>query len=481
MDRPNVVLIVADQMRGDCMGVNGHPVVQTPNLDELATRGCNFTHAYTAVPSCIPARANLMTGQNQWHTGVLGMGKGQGPMPNDFPHTLAGEFTNAGYRTHMVGKGHFHPPRTLMGFESTELDESGRVPDSDHRTWFEGHAPDGVTPDDHGVDWNGWMARPWHTEEYLHPTAWTGMRACNFVDEHDYARPFFLNVSFARPHSPYVPPACYFDMYYRGETPHPYIAEWAPMHDIPDAPPRTTAWIGRMTPEQIHRARSGYLGSISFIDGQIGRFLGWYRRYHPEAYENTWFLFAADHGDMQGDHYMWRKTYAFEGSSHIPFILCPPRGRAKRHTAQEPVELQDVMPTLLGAAGLDIPKTVDGRSLVPLLNGPAADWRTYVHGEHCTCYSDSAEMQYVTDGLRKFIWYPRTDREQFFDLEQDPGEIHDLIDAPDRRNEIAKWRGYLTEVLEERDCGWVRNGRPHCPSDEPLVSPYQDKRYQGRG
>ncbi len=90
MSRPNVIFIMADQMRGDCMSCDGHPVVETPNLDHLAARGTRFPHAYTAVPSCIPARSTVMTGMDQWHTGVLGMGRGQGPIPNDFPHTLAG-------------------------------------------------------------------------------------------------------------------------------------------------------------------------------------------------------------------------------------------------------------------------------------------------------------------------------------------------------------------------------------------------------
>ena len=127
MSRPNVVFIMADQMRGDCMSCDGHPVVETPNLDHMAARGVRFPHAYTAVPSCIPARSTVMTGMDQWHTGVLGMGRGQGPIPNDFPHTLAGTLADAGYATHLVGKGHFTPQRADMGFQSSELDESGRL------------------------------------------------------------------------------------------------------------------------------------------------------------------------------------------------------------------------------------------------------------------------------------------------------------------------------------------------------------------
>ncbi|MBN1583663.1 MAG: arylsulfatase [Anaerolineae bacterium] len=485
MDRPNIILIVCDQFRGDCLGADGHPIVQTPNLDYLAACGTRFEHAYSAVPSCLPARASLWSGQNQWHTGVLGMGWGQGQIPNDFPHTLAGELTRAGYRTHMVGKGHFHPQRASMGFETCELDESGRTLRNGfkdaYRTWFERHAPDGVTPDDHGVDWNAWQARPWHTEEYLHPTAWTMRRAIDFMETRDQDRPFFLNISFARPHSPYVPPRAYWEATIHSETPAPWVGEWAAMHDCPQDAVNPNAWHGKMTRQQIHRARAGYYGEISFIDTQIGRLMNWMRRFQYSALENSWIVFTSDHGDMQGDHHLWRKTYAYEGSARIPFVVTPPMRQDKRvrRVASEVIELRDVMPTVLEAAGLAVPETVDGRSVLPLLDVPASDWRRYIHGEHCTCYAEAQEMQYVTNGRRKFIWLPRINREQFFDLEQDSGECTDLIDDPGHQPEIAVWRNYLVQELAARDCGWVQGGSLFCPDGEPLVSPYKTVRWPG--
>ncbi|MCB0080403.1 MAG: sulfatase-like hydrolase/transferase, partial [Caldilineaceae bacterium] len=429
--------------------------------------------------SCLPARSTLWSGQNQWHTGVLGMGRGQGPIPNNFAHTLAGEFTAAGYRTHLVGKGHFQPQRSLMGFETTELDESGRMAESDHRRWFAAHAPAGVTPDDHGVDWNSWHARPWHTHEYLHPTAWTMMRSIDFLQTRDPNRPFFLTISFARPHSPYVPPPYYFERYERGETPPPYLGDWSTMHDDPVEAVNANAWRGRKSPAQIHRARAGYYGEIAFIDTQIGRLMNWLRR--NGLADDTWLLFTSDHGDMVGDHNLWRKTYAYEGSSRVPFLVAPAQRhmQSARRVADDVVELRDIMPTLLDAAGLPIPATVDGRSVLPLMQGPVADWRTYIHGEHCTCYHPDQEMQYVTDGKRKLIWLPRLGREQFFDLESDPGECHDLIEDVSRQAEIATWRGYLVDELAARDCGWVQEGKLHCPDKEPLISPYRNIRWLG--
>jgi len=113
------------------------------------------------------------------------------------------------------------------------------------------------------------------------------------------------------------------------------------------------------------------------------------------------------------------------------------------------------------------------------MQGDIEGWRSYIHGEHCWCYSAEQEMQYVTDGHRKFIWLPWRDERQFFDLDQDPGECNNLMDHPDYETEAGIWEGYLVSELEARDCGWVKNGRLHCP-DGPLVSPYRDLRYQGR-
>ena len=477
MERQNVILILCDQLRFDALGV------ETPNLDWLAGRGTRFLHAYSAVPSCIPARAILWTGQTQWHAGILGMGAGQGPIPADYPHTLAGELSRAGYEARLVGKGHFQPQRASMGFERTEIDESGRtLPHGfldDYRSWFARNAPFGVTPDDHGVNWNSWHSRPWHTAEHLHPSAWTMSRALAFLGSRDRRRPFFLNLSFARPHSPYVPPASYLGLIADTGVQAPARGLWSEEHAARGEPADPNAWRGRMSDRTIRRARVGYHGEVAFIDTQIGRLLNWLERFAREEMDRTWFLFTSDHGDMLGDHDLWRKTYALEGSAHVPFLVVPPLGgpRPARPIAGEVVELRDVMPTILEIAGVPIPACVDGASVLPLLDEPADRWRTHVHGEHCTCYGPEHEMQYVTDGLRKLIWHPRTGAEHFFDLEADPGEGEDLIREPDRADEIALWRARLTTELQARDCGWVAGGRPHCPDEGPLVSPYGDVRW----
>src|SRR5690625_2073945 len=118
---------MTDQQRFDTLGCYGNDVIETPNLDWIASQGTVFKNAYTPSPSCVPARASLLSGMKPWNTGILGMGSSQGPMGVNFPQTLPGELSKAGFHTQLVGKGHFYPQRSLNGFHNTVLDESGRA------------------------------------------------------------------------------------------------------------------------------------------------------------------------------------------------------------------------------------------------------------------------------------------------------------------------------------------------------------------
>ena len=491
-EKPNVLLIMADQLRWDCLGCYGNDVIETPNLDYLAAEGSLFRHAYTPSPSCIPARACLISGLNPWHTGILGMGPGQGGMGTGFAETLPGVFARHGYHTRGIGKMHFHPQRALNGFHHTVLDESGRVEDpgfvSDYKQWFDAQKTGDYDISDHGISWNSWIARPYNLPEHLHPTNWTASQSIKFLKERDPTRPFFLKTSFARPHSPYDPPRYYFDLYASPDKrlPLPQVGDWAGCNDRPRDSADPDAWRGRRTPAETRRARAGYYGSVTQMDHQIGKLINFMKQ--KGLLENTLILFTSDHGDMLGDHHLWRKTYAYEGSAHIPFVLWLPRSwREKvRPVIDCPVTLCDVMPTLLDLAGLPVPEGLDGQSLKPLLSGvsdgtPMAG-RTYIHGEHSTCYSEEQEMQFVTDGHSKYIWFPRGEREQFFDLDTDPHELRDLAGQAGRQADMACWRDRLISVLEPRQAGLVKNGRLVSQRNKPyLQSPHYALRMKNSG
>jgi choline-sulfatase len=477
---PNILLIMTDQQRGDCLGCDGNPVLETPYLDQLAAEGTLFRHAYSAVPSCIPARATLLTGMDQWHTGLLGMGAAWGPIRSDYAHTLPGELARGGYHTQGIGKMHFKPARALNGFHHTILDEHhmdqpGQV--SDYKRWFEQHKTESYGIHDHGLDWNSWMARPSHLPEHLHPTHWTAQQAIDFLARRDPTKPFFLKVSFVRPHSPYDPPQRYYDLYKDQPIPAPHIGVWAAVNDDPVEAAKIDAWRGRRSAEEIRRARACYYGNITFIDHQIGRLLLELRYHHRAAWDNTLVVFLSDHGDMLGDHHLWRKAYAYEGSARIPMIVRPPNTwTIPRGQVLEPVvELRDVMPTLLEAAGLEVPPTCQGQSMLPLVLGrPGVCWRPYLHGEHGLAYHTTGQANhYLTDGRTKYIWFPYLGHEQLFDLEADPGECRDLARQASKAAKLKLWRSRLVAILTRRDCGLTRAGKlVRQPSDRVVTHPY---------
>lgn len=465
--RPNIVLIITDQMRGDCLSVSGHPVVDTPNLDMLAARGVNFTSAYSSCPSCIAARASLFTGQRPSTTGRLGY---RDQVPWRYKNTLAEMLQQNGYQTHCIGKRHFYPQMLHMGFEAIETYEANQYLDdlyvNDYREWLQERTHGVMEEFDHGVQSNSWYARPSHLPEELHNNTWVATRGRQFLRHRDPTRPFFLNLSFHRPHPPADPPSVYFDVYRDREIPDPPVGEWARANDVPLAD--INAARGHLRKRLLQNYARAYYAQIAHIDNQVGRFLSYLKGHGP-----TWVIFVSDHGEMLGDHHLFRKTYAYEGSARIPFLVCPP-GAATVHACEAPVGLEDIMPTVLEAAGVEGPEAVEGRSVVPLLESAPGDvgWRSYLHGEHSACYAAESGMQFLTDGKRKYIWYTQTGREEFFDLEEDRQEIYELSGEPGRREEIAHWRRRMIKELALRPQDGLSDGEKLIPGVAlPAVRP----------
>ena len=168
---------------------------------------------------------------------------------------------------------------------------------------------------------------------------------------------------------------------------------------------------------------------------------------------DTLIIFTADHGDMMGDHHLHRKTYAYEGSARIPFVVRYPAGTdLPSGIFEHTVGLQDVMPTILEAVGIPIPDSVTGTSVFQAIRGE--EWREFIHGEHSPCYSADEAMHYLTDGKEKFIYFPKSGDEQFFDLVKDRQELHDLAGDPAHSDRVAMWRKRLIDLLAERGDGF---------------------------
>lgn len=466
-ERPNIILVCVDQMRGDAMSGVGHPVVRTPYLDMIASEGTTFENAYSATPTCVPARVALLTGQAPSSHGRLGYREGV-PFRAAHPVTMPGVLREYGYQTQAIGKMHVYPERERAGFDDVRLHDgflhharraSGRnlALVDDYVTWLRrqpGMAAAAET--DHGLGCNSMVARPWDKSEAYHPTNWIGTEAIDWLHRRDPSDPFFLYLSFHRPHAPYDPPAWAMDQYLEADIPEPPVGDWVGAFEEYRRDHHVEAAFGRQHPDLRRRAVAGYYGLITQIDHQLNRVLEALSDF--DLLDNTAILFVSDHGDMLGDHHFYRKTVGYEGSARIPFIVRLPGGRAVSSRVDQVVELRDVMPTVLEIAGVPVPDGVDGESVLPLMADEPVGWRTEIHGEHFHQSFGDESMQWVTDGHRKFIWFSGSGIEQFFDLDEDPQELHDLVADAARSEEVGDWRSRLVGHLTGREEGYVSDG-----------------------
>lgn len=470
--RPNILLICVDQWRADCLGVAGHPTVETPHLDLLAKSGFAFHRAYTATPTCVPARAALLTGLTPSNHGFVGYDDHR---DWHYPTTLPGVLAAAGYHTQCVGKMHVHPARNLLGFHNVVLhdgflhreryktDDSGLT--DDYRYWLRNELGQTVDDTDSGLGCNGYAAGPWPFAERYHPTAWTTTQGIDFLRRKDPTKPFFLKVSYHRPHPPLDPPAPFLERYLNKALPAIPVGDWADDH-IPLRP-----WNDSPVPEdaaQRDYARRAYYAQITFIDHQLNRLL--MALFRSGEWQKTAILFVSDHGEMLFDHNQVAKAVPFEASARVPFLMSLPTEQRERLGLSEPrsigelVELRDIFPTCCELAGTRIPDTIDGKSVVPLLRGDTANWREYLHGEHA--FSAESNQWLVTEN-EKYVWFTQSGRELLFDLQADPGELRDLSSAQPER--VAHFRNLLMRELEGREEGFVERdaliaGRPQSPT-----------------
>ncbi len=480
--RLNILLLMDDQHRGDALGVDGADWIETPNLDQLAREGALFTKMYSSVPSCLPARAGLLTGQSPWAHGLLGYAD----MAESYPYTLPQMLRDAGYRTHAVGKNHFTVPGKPLenrdfGYESIMLEEAwrgqgGKGFQGDYRKWFTENHPD-KDPDKTGLGYTDHRgSRAWPYDDDLHSTNWTANKAIEFLEEYDEDRPWMMKVSFKRPHPPFDPPRRWMEHYEGVDIPMPEVSSWSeewhggPVGSLEGSP---NAARGVFPDEEIRASREAYYGCISHVDEQIGRVVEALRE--RGELENTLIFFTSDHGDMMGDQNLWRKCYGYEGSARVPMIIRwpesmeigAPRGRKLEGLA----ELRDVLPTMLEAAGIAQPEAMDGMSLLSLLRGQSEDWRSVLDLEHSSIYWEGNAWVALTDGRYKYIYFTLTGRQQLFDLDNDPDELIDLCEDGGNLRLVDAWRALMADHLKVRGDEWVKNGELQVLAQSPVRSP----------
>ncbi len=439
MAQPNVVLIVADQHRWDCTGYAGNPDLRTPNLDALAAHGVNFAQAICQYPLCVPSRSTLLTGQYARTHGVRSNRDGlpEGAM------TLPGLLHEAGYNTACVGKMHFIPTYANYGFDVMRLaeqDGDGRYEDDYHKWLEEQGAIDQIDLWDQ-VDrasapkeyWDTFGAMPSNLPEAWHSTAWIGNMAVRFI--HTAREPFFLIIGFIKPHHPFDPPAPWHLLYDPNALKLP--EGWRLPVPEEDAKHGVSFDLRQMTEAKFRRVLAYYYASISHVDHQMGRLLA---TLESRGFTNNIFVYCADHGDYMGQHGLILKSGAqvYDSLLRVPLVIAGLAGQRHGKTDPALAQLTDVMPTLLDAAGLDIPDSVEGKSLVPQLRRAKVPLRS-------EAYCEGPEDMRIVRGRRyKLVESTNADFKAFYDLKKDPHEFENLYGRP---NAAAK-QAELSRALD---------------------------------
>jgi arylsulfatase A-like enzyme len=463
---PNLVLIMTDQHRYDCLGIHGHPHVMTPHLDHFAAQGIDCSRAYSDCPTCIPARHCLLTGCHPSTTGVVGFDTTAEIHRPTLPDTLR----RAGYQTVSVGRSmHQHPEHRRYGFEirmeNPYQDRYSRI-QQEFRPSDQGIFGNHPHINGHGLGPNSHIARPWPFAEEFHQTNWAVNKAVEFLDHRDRDAPFFLSLGFVAPHPPLIPPRDYYQRYVDQDLDDPVVGDW-----VEDPPPLHGMEPGyhaqRIEGQRNQLCRAGYYGLINHVDDQLNIFL---TRLAMES-EPVYVVFTSDHGEMLGDHHCFRKAVGLEGSAHVPLMMTGPDLESGT-TLDTPVTLADLMPTFLDWAGVEPIGEMDGTSLNEYRTGGMIS-RDWIHGEHAP--AGSPGHHYLVDQRHKYIWETENGRELLFDLKADPGECHNLVDIPDHQETLTQMRGLLAKRLQDRPEGFSDGeclipGRPHTnriPTNTP--------------
>ena len=448
-EQPHVLLISTDHWPAALLGAADHPSILTPTLDELARSGTRFTNAYTECPICIPARRTLMTGTSPKTHGDR-VFKTNEPMPN-IP-TLAQTFRNAGYQAYGVGKLHVYPQRNRIGFDDVILAEEGRpqlgaIDDHDIFLSDQGYTGQGFG---HGMSNNEYSFRPWHLPEHTHVTNWATNQMCRMIKRRDPKKPGFWYLSFCHPHPPLVPLTSYLDLYSDIEIDDSFCGSWSSNPKIlPFALQQIKNKNAHINKAEIKRIRRAFYALCTHIDHQLRLVLGTLRE--EGLLEDAILLFTSDHGDMLGNHGLWAKRLFYEGSANVPMILVGGRNKRVEHHSVDHrlVGWRDIMPTLLDLAEIDIPKTVEGLSMVD------SKKRESLYGE---CGEGHVATRMLRDERYKLIYYPTGNHLQLFDLQKDPNEMVDLSRYDEHKPKLEHLTKILIGELYDEDLGWISQG-----------------------
>ena len=507
--KPNVVFFMLDQLSAKWLEGQAAGVVPTPNLDRLKARGTSFARCITSNPLCCPARATLATGLTTRGHGVLQNGYELDPAIPTFMQLLQ----RAGWRTGAFGKLHFHahfhgvhPDYRPYGFHVVHNTEDPRA--GEWLDWVQAQHPEHVEAalatiwasaipelQHYGPDAIDLGARirqirkdfPWATHahpantpgQYTLPfpepvsqTAWITRHALDFIRDTPPDEPLLAHISYVQPHSPFCPPAEHMARVDPSRIPPPVAPEWL------DDPRQPTCFTGsegarRAIPDDWRRSRHYYFADLAHLDDQLGKVVAALEA--AGRWDNTLLVFLADHGELLLDHgFSGKGERHYDACIRVPLVIAGP-GLAAGRTCDAFVQLEDLFPTVLDAAGLSAPEppvlgpyhrgaaeALPGRSLLPLCRGQRPDgWRDAAYAESYNNIARSTLSDWART-LRTADWrytlYPGGHGEQLFRLADDPDETRNLAADPAHAAVRRDLRDRLLDLI-------IRQDYPHSPRE----------------
>ena len=436
--QPNIIFILVDDQRYDALGMLDSRL-STPNLDKLAAEGVFFENATVTTSLCSPSRASILTSQYTHDHGVVDNNVPLKEGTITFPEVLQ----KTGYQTALIGKWH-------MGGHSDEP-----RPGFDHWVSFAGQG--NYLPVDKYGNSNQLNINGKHVPQKGYITDELTDYALNWLSGRDAEQPFFLYLSHKAVHSNFEPPKRHRDAYAKTAFPLPDSATTEAVKNKP-------LWVQNQRNSfhgiefAYHRneidlegIQRRYYGALQAVDDSVGRIREWVEKNGDP--DNTIIIFTSDNGFLFGDHGLIDKRNAYEASLRVPLIM---HGKTlpKNETVSAPVINIDLAPTILELAGADSPDSFSGQSMLPLMFDKKAPWR------EASLYEYFWEFNYphtpTTFSVRtpryKLIQYHGIwDTDELYDLEQDPGEQHNLIDSKTHLSTVVKLRQLLYQFLENRD------------------------------
>ncbi|VTU27580.1 sulfatase family protein [Variovorax sp. PBL-E5] len=445
-EKPNIILIMTDQQRHDTIHALGAPWMKTPVLDRLAREGAAFTNCYVTSPVCVGSRASLFTGMYPHATGVF---TNFHPWEPTWVRCLA----DAGYHCVNIGKMHINPYDAKGGFHQRFFMENKDRPLFLHEhpralydEWDKAlHARKLQKPsrytrfsEDPQAYRNALGAFPWQLDEDMHSDMFVGDNAVWWLRERQSAAPLFLQIGFPGPHPPYDPLPRYLEQYENVDIPVPETSD----EELAAQPAShgqlrsnmirnnydSVSWKDRPSKDELLRVRRHYAANVTMIDDKVGEIM---QVLDERGYlENAIVIFTSDHGDALGDHGHIQKWTMYEGSVKVPLIIWS-KSMVGQRMNDSLVQLMDIAPTVLEAAGITPPTSFEAKSLWPILKGEAPAIRTEAYSELARDHIQTGAEYMVMrrDERWKVVFYLGENYGELYDLHTDPGELRNLWNA----------------------------------------------------